>query len=168
MSLIKELTTMRAVREGAVKDEMMDLIDKAIKNAKCHGMSWDAACVKIAKEFHKLDSHKLASGMDDEALIDLIKGQYDEDPEASADNAVTEDGEPQGGETQDPASTTAAPQPQGQTPSQQPAPAPAQPKIISQAGGFSVETTDDEQVSIMKGNQTIATMPLVIWKQLTR
>jgi hypothetical protein len=241
MKLLRELA---ALREGAAKDEMMGIIDQAIKAAHLKGLDYLDACEAIAHEFRRLDKHKMSSGMDDEALVDLIKGQYDEDEHLDQNQAVTEvagvsvikatdnkhpdifknchdvrykgkvigmvwqtedgdwaaedsktgsswdmidsredavqmildergimeDGENQGGETMDPASATAAaPQAQGQTPQQQPAkPTAPEPRMLSQAGGFSVEVDDNEQVSIMKGNQTVVTMPFVIWKQLSR
>ena len=43
------------------------------------------------------------------------------------------------------------------------------PKLISAADEFRVEVDEDEQVSILDGEHTVRlTMPLVIWKQLTR
>ena len=48
------------------------------------------------------------------------------------------------------------------------APEPELPRIISKADKYSVELHENEQVKLFSGNQVIATMPLVIWKQLTR
>lgn len=42
------------------------------------------------------------------------------------------------------------------------------PKLISHADKYRVELHENEQVKLLSGNQVIATMPLVIWKQLTR
>lgn len=42
------------------------------------------------------------------------------------------------------------------------------PKIIAKAAEFKVELNEGEQVRLLKNDSPIATMPLVIWKQLTR
>jgi len=42
------------------------------------------------------------------------------------------------------------------------------PKKLGAAGEFSVEVDEDEQVTLLKRNNKIVSMPLVIWKQLIR
>lgn len=75
MNLLKELTSLN---EAAVKDAMMAMIDKAISQAKVKDLSYDEAVSAIGKLFRKLDAHKMASKMSDEALEDMIMADYDE------------------------------------------------------------------------------------------
>lgn len=42
------------------------------------------------------------------------------------------------------------------------------PKLLGKAGDFSVELNEGEKVSLMQRNKEIVSMPLVIWKQLSR
>lgn len=42
------------------------------------------------------------------------------------------------------------------------------PKLIAQAGDFSVELDEDDKITMYERNTAIANMPLVIWKQLSR
>jgi hypothetical protein len=42
------------------------------------------------------------------------------------------------------------------------------PKILVKAGNFSVELHPNDQVQILSGNEVLTTMPIVIWRQLSR
>jgi hypothetical protein len=46
--------------------------------------------------------------------------------------------------------------------------APVEPKLLGKAGDYRVTLDDDEQVNLYYEDEMLTTMPLVIWKQLTK
>ena len=74
MNLLQELS---GLREGAMKDLIMDLIERAIQLTDTDGMSYEKAIEAIAKKVHEMDHSEVAN--DHEMLIDMIKGMFDEE-----------------------------------------------------------------------------------------
>ena len=131
MKLIQELTR---IDEGAVKDAIIDLIDRAMDMVDVYDMTYEKAISAIADKVMEIDAKKIAQ--DKDALVHMIESMYSKEDHA---DVVKED---EGADNW--------------------------PKQIAAAGEFTVELDEDEKVTLMKRNQAVVSMPLVIWKQLTR
>jgi len=68
------------VTEGAVKNAMIDMIERAIKGCTKKDLdpNYELALTQIAQELRKIDKHNLTDGMTNKQLRDHIRPMYDE------------------------------------------------------------------------------------------
>ena len=76
MKLLKELATLR---EGAMKEKMVDMIELAIKQVDTTNLSYDEAIAKIIAKLFAMDDHDLFTGWHHEDLRDMIEPYLDEE-----------------------------------------------------------------------------------------
>jgi hypothetical protein len=74
MNLLKELSQLR---EGAVKDAVMDLIDRAVKQADTDGHTYPEAVDAIVKQLKKIDHKEFTGGMTTTELRGLVRQQFE-------------------------------------------------------------------------------------------
>ena len=159
MNLLRELNSLR---EAAMKDAIMAAIDQAIEKTKedRKHCNFEGAIEKIVAMVRKMDNHD-SSKMSDEALYDLVCSQYDEDMHEhniQMEAAFTDDEPLDSGDVTTPAPSTTPPEP-----------TPTETKVIAHAAEFKVELDPDEQVHLVDGQGSVrVSMPLVIWRQLSR
>jgi hypothetical protein len=150
--LLQQLTQMKALKEGQMKNALMDAIDKACSAADIpDGASYEQAVKAIVK--HIQNGNSVASNTPASELADYVKDSFPKE------EYVTED------EYQDPSQQgEPAPAPQGEE-----QPDADAPEEIGKAGDYTVSLDKkSETITLKKGDQTITAMPLVIWSQLKR
>jgi hypothetical protein len=86
MKLIQELTR---IDEGAVKDAIMDLIDRAMDMVDVYDMTYEKAISAIADKVMEIDAKKIAQ--DKDMLVHMIESIYSKEDHA---DVVKEDEEP--------------------------------------------------------------------------
>lgn len=134
--LIQQLVQMKALKEGQMKNAIMDTVEDHCRNTDIpDGLSYEQAVSLIVKSIMNTDT--MAAELPSRELTEYVKDYFArEDYEDVVKEAHDTDME--------------------------------FPKILGKAGEFSVELNDGEQVSLMRGNKEVVSMPLVIWKQLSR
>lgn len=137
---MKLLQELSTLSEGRVKEEIMRLVDEALLQFNFHNKTHEEAVKGLIKRIKERDRKGLVAGMSDKEIEEYIDAL---EPEGwRDDNEIVE--------AEDPEDTNF-------------------PKLIAHADEFRVELDEDEQVNLLDGEGTVrVTMPLVIWKQLTR
>lgn len=140
MNLLQELLTIKTLTEGRSKEYLENLIQKAIKLVDAKGMTYEDAVDAIAYKVKELaqPDEKL---VDTDMVIDMIKAVYDDELDESADDLEFNEPEPD---------------------------EPVKPKLLGKAGDYTVMLDDDESVCLYYEDEMLTSMPLVIWKQLTK
>jgi hypothetical protein len=151
MKLLQEL---QSLREGAMKEALMELIEKAIEDTDTVGKGYVQAVKAIIHKTREIDSDGLVKSLSDEELAEYIRDQFDEEDlkeEAYGDDSATQQSQ----------------QPQNELPTNHEFKKP-EPKVIGKAGNFSVTVDEEEQIHVLDGDQEKLTMPYVLWTQLVR
>jgi hypothetical protein len=137
---------MKALKEGQMKNAIMDTVEDHCRNADIpKGASYDQAVAAIVKSIRNTDS--MASECPVSELTGYVKDYFPKDEYVAEDEEM---GAPP------------APAPEADAPSDGP-------EVIGKAGDYIVSLEkESETVTLKKGEQTITSMPLVIWSQLKR
>jgi hypothetical protein len=145
--LLQQLTQMKALKEGQMKNAIMDTVEDHCRNADIpDGASYEQAVAAIVKSIRNTDS--MASECPVSELTGYVKDYFPKD------EYVTEDEE---------MGAPPAPEASADTPVD------GGPEVIGKAGDYVVSLEkESETVTLKKGDETITSMPLVIWSQLKR
>lgn len=76
MTLLQELLSLN---EGRIKNEIIDLIQRAMDLIDTDSLDSDAVADRIIDKLREIDNHNLTSGMDNEELIAMISPFLSED-----------------------------------------------------------------------------------------
>ena len=162
--LLQQLVQMKALKEGQMKNAIMDTVEDHCRNADIpKGVSYEQAVKAIVRSIQQTDT--VASECSPAELATYVKDYFPKD------EYVAEDEEPMQGENPDTSSdqgpqVSAPAAPNEQPPQNQ---APTGPEQIGKAGDFVVMLDQkSETVTLTKGGQSVVSMPLVIWTQLKR
>lgn len=134
------------LNEGRMKEAMMDIIQNAVNHAPIGNASYQKALDIIVRFAKQRDNNEVLAGSSDSELKQYVKDFFPEDEFEGVREDVNEGDEEESDEEE------------------------PKPKTISKADGFKVTFEEEtDRVRILDdAGETLATMPLVTWKQLCR